>query len=188
MDPVLSVIGDNLHCIQLDRHLWRIYVKTKESRLKLLTEGTDINNMSVRFYDTNPYSSGASSVGQKTLKIRIRSIPLSVGESPVHELLNKLNVKLVSKVMYEIICHPETNRMTSLSVLNGTRFMYIEPLPNGENSPRNNSCAGLRCQIFHFGQPKHSRSLLCTKCWSTDHTHSRCKNEECCKICQKNRT
>ena len=183
MDPVMSVIGDNLHCIQLDRNLWRIYVKTKESRQKLLTQGIDINNMSVSFYDTNPYSSGATSVDQKTLKIRICGLPLSVDESAVHELLNKLNVKLVSKVMYEKIRHPETNRMTS--VLNGTRFMYIEPLPNGENLPRNNSCAGLRCQIFHFGQPKHNRSLLCTKCWNTDHTRSRCKNEECCKICQK---
>ena len=36
--------------------------------------------------------------------------------------------------MYEKIRHPETNRMTS--VLNGTRFMYIDPLPEGHHLPR----------------------------------------------------
>ena len=179
----MKVIGDDLHCIQLDRNLWRVYIKTKESRNKLLTQGIDINNISVSFKNTNPYSSGATSVEQKTLKIRLCGIPLSVDESAVHELLDKLNVKLISKVMYEKIRHQETNRMTS--VLNGTRFMYIDPLPEGHHLPRNNTCAGLRCQIFHFGQPKFSRNLLCTKCWGTDPTRSRCRNEQCCKTCQK---
>ena len=61
----------------------------------------------------------------------------------------------------------------------------MDPLPEGHHLPRNNTCAGLSCQIFHFGQPKFSRNLLCTKCWGTDHTRSRWRNEQCCKTCQK---
>lgn len=148
IDPIMRVIGDDLHCLQLDRNLWRIYLKTLESRNKLLTQGIEINDISASFYDTNPYSSGATSVSQQTLKIRICGLPLSVDESAVHEMLNKLKVKLTSKILYEKIRHPVTNKMTS--ILNGTRFMYIEPLPAGESLPKFNTCAGLRCKILHF--------------------------------------
>lgn len=71
IDPIVRVIGDDLHCLQLDRNLWRIYLKTLESRNKLLTQGIEINDISASFYDTNPYSSGATSVSQQTLKMRI---------------------------------------------------------------------------------------------------------------------
>lgn len=183
IDPIMRVIGDDLHCLQLDRNLWRIYLKTLESRNKLLTQGIEINDISASFYDTNPYSSGATSVSQQTLKIRICGLPLSVDESAVHEMLNKLKVKLTSKILYEKIRHPVTNKMTS--ILNGTRFMYIEPLPAGESLPKFNTCAGLRCKILHFGQPKNNHILQCTNCWKTGHTKSICKNDSCCKVCQK---
>ena len=103
-------------------------------------------------------------------------------DSAIHELLNKLGVKLTSKIMFEKIRHPITNKMTS--VLNGNRFMYIEPLGDGQSLPRVNTCAGLRCLLFHFGQPKSDRKLLCTQCWKTDHTRSRCTNDSCCKVCK----
>lgn len=39
IDPIIRVIGDNLHCLHLyvDRNLWRIYLNTLESRNRLLT-------------------------------------------------------------------------------------------------------------------------------------------------------
>lgn len=42
------------------------------------------------------------------------------------------------------------------SVLNGTRFLYIEPLNEGNylNVPRTNYCACLCCDIIRAGQPK----------------------------------
>lgn len=131
----------------------------------------------------NPYSSGATSVSQQTLKIRICGLPLSVDESAVHEMINKLKVKLTSKILYEKILHPVENKMTS--ILNVTRFMYIEPLPAGESLPKSNTYAGLRCKIFHFGQPKINHTRRCTDCWKTVHTKSICKNDSCCKVCQK---
>ena len=56
------------------------------------------------------------------------------------------------------------------SILNGTRFLFIELLPDGKSLPRFNYCAGIHCKIFHFGQPKNTGILLCTNCWKTDHT------------------
>lgn len=51
---VTKSISD-LTCVQKDRDLWRIYVKSKERRSQILTEGIDIGNTNVKVYDTNPY-------------------------------------------------------------------------------------------------------------------------------------
>lgn len=161
IDPIKKVIGDDILCVQLDRNLWRVYLKNVESRIKLLTRGIEINGVSFQFYDSNPYATGANSTDQKALKIRICGLPLSVADSAVHEMLDKLGVKPTSKILYEKIRHPETNRMTS--ILNGTKFLYIEPLSDERVLPRLHTCAGLQCKIFHFGQPKKASNPLCKK-------------------------
>ena len=46
------------------------------------------------------------------------------------------------------------------SVLNGNRFIYVEPLPDDKHLPRINYCAGIICLLFHFGQPKMQRTLV----------------------------
>ncbi|KAK3085498.1 hypothetical protein FSP39_004247 [Pinctada imbricata] len=180
---VTKQIGDEVHCLQLDRNLWRIYLKTKDARTKLLSEGLNYKNITVSLYDTNPYSAGINSPDQKTLKVRICGLPLSVDDSVVMELLDNLKIKPTSKIIYEKIRHPVTKRMTS--VLNGTRFFYMNPLEEGKYLPRENTCAGLRVRLYHYGQPKVQRSLLCTNCWSDDHTRQFCRNESRCKVCKK---
>ena len=118
MTNVTKQIGDELHCLQLERNLWRLYLKSKEARNKLLTEGLNLSSITVSLYDTNPYSAGITHPTQKTLKVRVCGLPLSVDDSALIELLDELEVKPTSKILYEKIRHPETNRMTS--VLNGT--------------------------------------------------------------------
>nr|XP_011438753.2 uncharacterized protein LOC105336225 [Crassostrea gigas] len=183
IDPIKKVIGDDILCVQLDRNLWRVYLKNVESRINLLTRGIEINGVSFQFYDSNPYATGAKSTDQKTLKIRICGLPLSVADSAVHEMLDKLGVKPTSKILYEKIRHPETNRMTS--ILNGTRFLYIEPLSDQRVLPRLHTCAGLQCKIFHFGQPKKASNPLCTNCWKTGHNRTRCTSDAACKVCKQ---
>ena len=41
-------VGDNIHCIQLERDLWRVYLKTRESRSLLVVEGFVFRNISFR--------------------------------------------------------------------------------------------------------------------------------------------
>lgn len=41
-------VGDNIHCIQLERDLWKVYLKTRESRLLLVVEGFVFRNISFR--------------------------------------------------------------------------------------------------------------------------------------------
>lgn len=62
---IKHVIGVDLLCVLLDRNLWRVYLKSTKSHISwLLTQENDINNVSHQFYDTNPYTSGATSVAQ----------------------------------------------------------------------------------------------------------------------------
>ena len=116
-----------------------VYLTNAESRYKLLIQGIEINNTTYQFYDTNPYTSGAKSV-------KPYGLPLSVADSAVCEMFDRLNVKLTSKILYE-------------SILNGTRFLFIDPLPDGKSLPRFNYCAGVQCKIFDFGQPKKNQEI-----------------------------
>lgn len=65
---VTKSISD-LTCVQKDRDLWRIYVKSKESRSKILTEGIDIRNTNVKVFDTNPYSAGFNDPSDNVFKM-----------------------------------------------------------------------------------------------------------------------
>lgn len=103
--------------------------QTHWSLIRLLTQLIYINCVSHNFYDTNQLTSEATSVIQKTPKLQICDLPLSVTYFSVHELLDKSNVELTSKNMNEKIRHPKTNRMKC--ILNGTNIMYIDPLLDG---------------------------------------------------------
>lgn len=84
-------------------------------------------------FDTNPYSSGNHNTSEKFRKIRLCCLPLSVDDSAILELLEKLEVKPTSKILYEKIRHPITKKMTS--VLNGNRFLYIVPMKEEKHYP-----------------------------------------------------
>lgn len=180
---VTKVVGDTVKCIQLDRDLWRIYLTTKEGRDKLLLQGIDVDDQHISVYDSNPYSTGLEAPDDKSLKITICGVPLSVDDSAVFEMLSKLKVSPKTEMYYEKIRNPETKKMTS--VLNGNRFLYIEPIPSNTYLPRNVYCAGLKCKLFHQDQHVDKPIITCTKCWQNGHNRFNCENEPCCAVCKK---
>ena len=98
-------------------------------------------------------------------------------------MLENFNVVLTSPLKYENIRHPVTRKMTG--ILNGNRFAYAKPFPDGGYIPRTTYCAGLKCFVYHEGQPSQKRKALCTNCWKDDHFRNQCKNAKCCKVCHK---
>ena len=181
LESVNKCITD-IKCIQRDRGLWRIYVNTPESRTILLAEGFDFRNTSVTAFETNPFSAGTSSPLEEVLKITIKGVPLSVDDGEILKMLENFEVSLTSPIRYENIRNPTTRKMTS--ILNGNRFVYAKPLPNGKSLPRSSFCAGLKCLIYHKGQPSNKRKPLCTNCWG-DHWSSQCTDSKRCRICLK---
>lgn len=178
---VTKSISD-LTCVQKDRDLWRIYVKSKESRSKILTEGIDIRNTNVKVYDTNPYSAGLNDPSDNVIKITVKGVPLSVDDNEVLNMLKNFNVSFTSDIKYEKIRHPVTRKMTS--ILNGNRFIYVKALDEGVFLPRTSTCAGLRCSIYHHGQPSTKHNPHCTNCWEDTHFTRDCPNNKRCKVCK----
>ena len=177
-----SLCASDLKCVQKDRELWRLYVNSQESRTKLLCEGFEIRNTNVRIYDTNPFSAGLSNPDEKVLKITVKGVPLSVDDGEVMKMLNKFNLSFTSDLKYEKIRHPETHKM--IGILNGNRFIYAKALPQGTFLPRSSNCAGLKCFIYHYGQPSNKRTPYCTQCWEDSHIKRDCPNNPRCKVCK----
>lgn len=181
-EAIREKIGDKIYCIQLERDLQRVYLTCMESRSKLQVEGFEVRNITVQVYDSNPYSTGAKNPNDQVLKVTINGLPLSVDDSAVFEMLNNFGVTIKSDLKYENIRHPVTHRMTS--VLNGNRFLYIAPL-NNKSLPRNVTCAGLKCRLFHYGQVTNSPKLQCYNCWEFGHRAQQCNSEKACRVCRK---
>lgn len=98
IEPIKWIIGDDLLCVQLDKNLWRVYLKNRENRNKILVQGIEMTNISYQYYDIIPYTSGAKTAD---LKIRVCGLSLSVADTTALEMFEKLGVKLVSKILYE---------------------------------------------------------------------------------------
>lgn len=183
LDTITVAVGDTVKCVQLDRDLWRIYLDEKQSRDKLIIEGFDLNNQHVRVYDSNPYSAGLTDPEDPVLKVTVCGVPLSVDDSAIHDMLKKLGVHPKSEIKYEKIRNPTSNKMTK--VLNGNRFLYIEPLEQNKALPRFSYCAGLKCKIFHRGQNVEKPPSTCTNCWETGHSFRLCQNIPRCSACKE---
>lgn len=119
------------------------------SLLRFLTQGIHINYVSHNFYDTNQLTSGATSVIQKTPKLQICDLPLSVTYFSVHELLEKSNVELTSKNMNEKIRHPDEKYTKRY------KYYVYRSIPGWNYQHRINYCGGIRCKFFLGGQPKN---------------------------------
>ena len=182
-EAVHKIVGDDILCIQLERDLWRVYLKSNESRSVLLVQGIEIRNITVQVYDSNPYSTGAANAREKVLKVTICGLPLSVDDSAVLEMLQSFDVTIKSSLKYENIRNPDTHRMTN--VLNGNRFLYISPLPENKSLPRNATCAKLKCRIYHHDQIVGNPKVQCFNCWEHGHQKQHCKNVKVCRVCKE---
>ena len=181
LEAVTECVGDTVRCIQLDRDLWRIYLTTKGSRDLILVEGFDFNSQHVSVYDSNPYSVGLDSPDDKTLKVTICGLPISVDDSAVHSMLTKLGARRKSDIKFEKIRNSKNGKMTN--VLNGNRFVYIEDIQNP--LPRFSYCAGLKCKILHRGQDFEKPTITCTNCWESGHSFHNCVNTSKCAACKQ---
>lgn len=182
LESITESVGDTVRCVQLDRDLWRVYLVDKQSRDKLAIEGFDLNSQHVRVYDSNPYSSGLENPKDDALKITICGIPLSVDDSAIYDMLKKLGTRLKSEIKFEKIRNPTTHKMTN--VLNGNRFVYVEPLEPEKALPRFSYCAGLKCKILHRGQNVEKSPITCTNCWESGHSFKACHNGPRCSVCK----
>lgn len=160
--------------------LWRIYLKTQESRIKLITNSVQISGQTVPIYAENPYRTGAHDPDQKITKITIKDMPLSKGNTSLQKYLEGKAIKLTRGMEYAKTRDPETHQLSDW--LNGDRICYAENFQTP--LPRTAFIGDTKVRFFHEGQEQPTEKL-CTRCYATDHFRSRCPNPASCIRCRK---
>ena len=179
----VSKVIEDTKCVQRDRDLWRIYVGSQTSRNILCNNGFDLESRHINVFDTNPFAAGTEKPNETVVRVLVKGVPLSVEDECIKNMLQKMGAKLTSDLKFEKIRNPTTRKMTE--ILNGNRFAYMEPFTDGKFLPRTSLCAGIKCTVYHDGQPKNERKKLCTNCWANDHLRFQCEYEKCCRICKE---
>ena len=192
-----EIIGmNNIISVQETKSLWVLYIKSNESKVKLVSQGLSLDGLSVKVYGVNPFvlrtvlttemenSSMANAPidNREWIRILIKDLRHSVSMHDVeHMLVNVYKIKITTEVKYARY-RDENKKLTSL--LNGDRFIWVHPDQLTHPLPRNAQCGIWKCRIFHRGQFPNSQNE-CFKCFGTDHRSQNCTNPPCCRICKE---
>lgn len=160
--------------------LWRVYPKSIESRIKLLTNSIQLDGQTVPVYAENPFRTGARDPDQQLTKLTIKDMPLSKGNTAIKRYLEGKGIKVTRNVEYAKARDPETHQLSEW--LNGDRICFADTF--NPPLPRSIFIGDTKVRIFHDGQESPTEKL-CTNCFSTEHFRGRCTNAACCNRCRK---
>lgn len=176
-----EVVGkEQVWGVQRIRGLWRLYTTTEEARLLLLSQGLELNSVSITLYPDNPYSQ-MHAERTEGIKITVKDLPRAYKNEEVAAFLSNLGAKLQGQVQSGRL----RNRDGSLSdFFCGDRYVFADkhhllahPLP------RHTICGLFECRIFHHGQRENIQ--VCTRCQKTGHPYWACKDPEVCEVCKE---
>ena len=129
--------------VQRIGRLWRIYMKSLQGRLDLLTQKSImILGRSVSLYEQNPFKTNQASPNDQKDKLTIKGLPLSVSNEEIKSMLEDKGVVLSSSIMYACMRN-EDGSLTSYR--NGDRYLYCNPLP--QSIPRQQRVCGFYCTV-----------------------------------------
>ena len=164
--------------------MWRIYLKTIESRIKLLAESITIGSHLVPIHANNPFTTRNSDPNKSTVKITVKDIPLSFNNIDIKNMLIDRGADLCCDLKYSHI-RDENGKLTTIK--NGDRFTYaFEQSLTIEQLPRKYKCGGFTCRIYHKNQPGgNCQTVVCRNCWQPGHWATKCSNQRACAVCKK---
>ena len=162
--------------------LWRVYLKDKESRIKLTATKMNLRGQLIHIYEDNPFRAGIRDPDHQVKRITVKDLPLSKGNSELKLFLQDKQLKMTSEIQYSKARNPQTKELTEW--LNGDRVVFVEDFTTP--LPRTANIASSTVRIYHEGQQEGERETLCTKCFSKDHTRTKCtKPDTWCRLCQE---
>ena len=172
------VQGREIKGIQKIGGLWRLYVETQDTRIKLITNGLNVRNANVAIYDQNPFFSDGR---ENSLRLLIRDVPLSVHESLIIDELEKLKHKVNGPAIYQRL--RVDGQLTDC--LTGNRIVYIEQ--PSKPLPRDMNFGIFKAKVYHFGQPDPSprSTVMCSRCLKAGHHRSQCSSPVVCRRCKQ---
>ena len=168
-ESMAAVIGPRMVLgAQRINGLWRLYTKTKESRVDLTIKGIFINGVHLKPYSQNPFVVNANDPGEKREKIVIKNLPLSVDKNVVLDYLrNHPGLCLTSDLK---LAHERNEDGSLTNYLNGDRYIYAAA-PISPLLPATTTLGNFKVRIWHVSQQNS-----CKVCGQTGH---RSKTESC---------
>lgn len=155
--------------------LWRVYLNSHDSRVKLISKGLEIRGVTVPVYDTNPFTQAKN---EHLTRVTIKDVPLSVNDELISQTLARMKCQIRGEIMRQKL--RVNGQLTSC--LNGDRACYIEP--PSQPLPRQVTIGNMfHARLFHIGQPQTSSK--CSKCLADGHSASQCQNPVKCRTCLK---
>ena len=131
------------------RGIWRLYMKTRESRTELLIKGLTLRHKRVTLFDKNPQSTRNNDPDTKVEKIIIKDLPLSMDNAEIGDFFKQMkHVVLTSQIRD---AHERNDQGELTHFKNGDRFVYATH-PISPPIERQVKIAGRQCRVFHNGQ------------------------------------
>ncbi len=182
----------NVVSVQQIKNLWIIYFADNVSKVKATSQGISIDGLHVKVHNTNPFMtksvenilSGGAYENKEWIKILIKDLRHSVSsEDIVHMFTKVFKMEGITASMIKYAHYRDDNgKLTSL--LNGDRFLWIDPDILKKPLPRFAQCGVWRCRLFHRNQfPNANRE--CYRCFGLDHMGKDCTNPWCCRVCKE---
>lgn len=94
------------------------------------------------------------------VRITVRGIPLSVDDTCIKDMLEKLSTILTSDINKEKIRNPNTFKMINIE-LKSYIYIYMGPMENGEYPPKSSECSKV-LKLFHIWIFKWKWTLMVT--------------------------
>ena len=119
-------LADDIICCQKSQAVWRITVKTKADRAKLLLSGITIRDHAITVLGSNPRLFN----GMETIRLNIGNVPYETPDTEVQAALDILGLKFGSSIQYEFY---KDEKKKPTKVKTGRRWVSIvkpsQPLP-----------------------------------------------------------
>ena len=160
-EAVGKTIGsDNLTGVQPLRFIWKIYVRSVQTRVELLSKGINFRGRNITVYDANPDYNHLEGY-ETTEKVTFRDLPLNVPNSEVKDFIESKGITLASEIKYGTVRTPDGYFHPTIK--NGDRYVYVKtPLP--EVFPKVAMIDDNRTRINH-----RSQSIVCKACHRFGH-------------------
>lgn len=141
--------------------VWRLYTKTKQDRVDLLTNGLSVRGVRVPVYDKNPKATNTGDPDDLREKIIIKDLPLSVDNKMIYDhLQTHPSIQLFTDVRYS----RERNEDGHLTEYrNGDRYAYAK-MPILPVIPQSIKIGGFSCRVSHPTQKE-----ICKVCGQRGH-------------------
>ena len=160
-EAVGKTIGsDNLTGVQPLRFIWKIYVRSVQTRVELLSKGINFRGRNITVYDANPDYNHLEGY-ETTEKVTFRDLPLNVPNSEVKNFIESKGITLASEIKYGTVRTPDGYFHPTIK--NGDRYVYVKtPLP--QVLPKAAMIDENKTRINH-----RSQSIVCKACHHFGH-------------------